>query len=84
MGGIETYLHQTKALLETQGHHVVLYGGQLPRGKLGELRIYLGLFFSLLNVWDKRKLQALIQQEQPDLIWYHSLLRNLGAGVVAV
>jgi hypothetical protein len=31
VGGIETYLHDVKAILEAQGHQVILRGGTLPQ-----------------------------------------------------
>lgn len=34
VGGIETYLHDVKAILEAHGHTVKLWGGQLPKGIL--------------------------------------------------
>jgi glycosyltransferase involved in cell wall biosynthesis len=84
VGGIETYLHDVKEILEAKGHQVVLRGGYLPKGIKGRLRIYLGLFFAPVNVWSAWRFKRFLKTYQPDLIWFHSLLRNLGGGVVNV
>ncbi len=48
------------------------------------MRIYLGLLLAPVNFWDAWKFRRFLKKEQPDLIWFHSLLRNLGRGVVKV
>jgi hypothetical protein len=40
VGGIETYLHDVKALLEERGHTVHLRGGHLPKGIRGTLKMW--------------------------------------------
>ncbi|GHV27153.1 hypothetical protein FACS1894176_08780 [Bacteroidia bacterium] len=52
IGGIETYLHDVKALLESQGHQVILRGGTLPKGIWGRITMWLGLITAPLNFWD--------------------------------
>ncbi len=73
-----------KGILESHGHEVLLRGGYLPKGKLGKLRIYAGLILAPFNFWDARSFKRFLGEEKPNLIRYHSLLRNLGGGVVNV
>jgi hypothetical protein len=82
VGGIETYLHDVKAILEAKGHHVYLRGGYVPKGTWGKLRKYLGLLLAPINFWSARKFKKFLKKENPDLIRFHSLLRNLGRNVV--
>jgi hypothetical protein len=84
IGGIETYLHDVKALLEEQGHKVRLRGGYLPRGIFGRLRIRFGLLTFPFNFRSAWKFKTFLKKEKPDLIWFHSLVRNLGPRVVRV
>ncbi|GHW03029.1 hypothetical protein AGMMS50249_8150 [candidate division SR1 bacterium] len=82
VGGIETYLYDVKTLLESKGHEVILRGGYLPKGILGKIRIYLGLFFAPINFWSAIRFKRFLKKEKPDLIWYNSLLRNLGGNII--
>lgn len=75
---IETYLHDVKDILETHGHKVILRWGKLPKWTLGKIRIWMGLILAPFNFWDALKFKNFIKKEKPDLIWYNSLLRNLG------
>lgn len=84
IGGIETYLHDSKAILEAQGHEVLLRGGSLSKGWKWKLKIYFGLLFAPFNIFAAWKFKKFLKKEQPDLIWFNSLLRNLGRGVVEV
>lgn len=34
IGGIETYIHDVKALLEAEGYQVKLFGSKCPKGRL--------------------------------------------------
>lgn len=38
IGGIETYIHDVKSLLEAQGYEVKLFGNRCPSGKLGKIK----------------------------------------------
>jgi hypothetical protein len=82
VGGIETYLHDVKAILESRGHKVHLRGGYVPKGIWGRLRKYLGLFLAPMNFRSRWKFRKFLKREKPDLIRFHSLLRNLGKNVV--
>ncbi|MDR2540785.1 MAG: hypothetical protein LBD11_03200 [Candidatus Peribacteria bacterium] len=84
IGGIETYLHDVKALLESQGHQVMLRGGDLPKGIWGRITMRLGLITAPLNFWSAKKFKKFLQTEKPDIIWFNSLLRHLGGNVVKV
>jgi glycosyltransferase involved in cell wall biosynthesis len=83
-GGIETYLHEVKSLLESQGHHVLLRGGRMPKGSLGRIKMWRGLITAPVNVWSAWSFKHFLKKEKPDLIRFHSLLRNLGPNVVRV
>ena len=80
--GIETYLHDVKDILESHGHEVKLWWWYLPKWWRGKLRIYLGLLFAPMNVWDTWRFKRFLKEEKPDLIFFNSLLRNLGRRVV--
>jgi glycosyltransferase involved in cell wall biosynthesis len=84
VGGIETYLYDVKSLLEERGHIVDLWGGYLPKGSWGRIRIYIGLLFAPINFWSARKFRRFLKKEKPDLIRFHSLLRNLWPNVVRI
>jgi hypothetical protein len=73
-----------KAMLESKGHQVELRGGYLPKGIWGKLRIWFGLLSFPFNFRSTRKFKHFLKKEKPDLIWFNSLLRNLGGGVVSV
>lgn len=38
IGGIETYIHDVKSLLEAQGYEVKLFGNNCPSGKFGKIK----------------------------------------------
>jgi hypothetical protein len=84
VGGIETYLHDVKGILEAKGHQVQLRGGHLPKGWWGRLRVYLGLLLAPVNFRSAWKFKKFLKKEKPDLIWFNSLLRNVGGNVVKV
>ena len=46
------------------------------------MRIYLGLLLSPVNFWDAWRFRRFLKREQPDLIFFNSLLRNLGQRIV--
>ncbi|MDR2191037.1 MAG: glycosyltransferase [Candidatus Peribacteria bacterium] len=77
IGGIETYLHDVKALLESKGHEVRLRGGHLPKGIKGRLNIWFGLITFPFNFRSAWKFKRFLQREKPDLVRFHSLLRHL-------
>lgn len=78
IGGIETYIHDVKSLLEAEGYEVKLFGSRCPRGKRGKLKKLLGIGFASFNFWQAISFFFFIQKEKPDLIWYHSMLRRNG------
>lgn len=78
IGWIETYLHEVRNLLVSKGYQVKLFGSQCPSGFWGKVKKYLGLGLSLGNIWEARRLKKFIKQENPDLIWFHSMIRREG------
>lgn len=78
IGGIETYIHDVKALLEAEGYQVKLFGSKCPKGRLWKLKKLLGIGFASFNLWQAIRFFFFIKKENPDLIWYHSMLRRNG------
>lgn len=76
IGGIETYLHEVRNLLVSKGYQVQLFGSQCPSGFLGKIKKYTGLGLSVFNLWEAVRLRNFIKKENPDLIWFHSMLRR--------
>ncbi|MCK9466706.1 MAG: glycosyltransferase [Candidatus Absconditabacterales bacterium] len=78
IGGIETYMHDVKDILESKGYEIKIYGAKIPSGKLGQLCKYFGLFFAIFNFIDAIKLKFVAKKFKPKVVWYHSTLRFLG------
>lgn len=78
IGGIETYMHDVKALLEAHGYEVAIYGSSCPSGFWGKVKKYLGLGLGTFNLGSALGLARFLKKEKPDLIWYHSTLRRHG------
>lgn len=75
IGGIETYLHDVKTLLQAQGYEVQLWGSQCPSGFWGKLKKYGGLGLAMFNLWEAIRFHFFLKKEKPDLIWFHSMIR---------
>ena len=78
IGGIETYLHDTKHLLQQHGHQVKLFWGYCPKGPRGKLKKLLGIALSLVNLLAAIRFYFFLKREKPDLIRYHSMIRRNG------
>lgn len=75
IGGIESYLHTVKELLETKGYHVLLWGSECPSWFWGKVKRLWGLWLAVFNCWDALRFHFFIKRENPDLIWYNSMIR---------
>lgn len=75
IGGVETYIHDVKELLEPHGYKIELYGRKLPSGILGKLVKYLGFITGLGNFWEAIQLKKKIKKMKPDIIRYNSVMR---------
>ncbi len=71
IGGIETYIREVKELLEQNGYTVDVWWGK------GENSFW-WLFKTAFNLVAALRLKKKIWQFQPDIIWAHSVSRNLG------
>jgi len=78
VGGIETYIHDVKEILEPHGYKIELCGGKVPTGVVGKLVKYLGFITGLGNFWETIKIQRIIKKTKPDIIRYNSVIRYLG------
>ena len=78
IGGIETYLHDVKTLLEKEGYKIKLFGSNCPKGRIGKLKKLFGIGLSALNLWEAIRFSIFIRKEKPDLIRYHSMIRRNG------
>jgi hypothetical protein len=74
LGWIETFLYESKDVLESMGSDVSLQGSlifSLP------WRIF-GLLATTCNLWEWWKLLYSFQQKSYDILWFHSIQRYLG------
>ncbi len=76
--GIETYIHDVREKLVLQWFHIKLFGSYLPSWFAGRLLKYSWIARSLFNLYQAIKLYFTIKKYKPDLIWYNSVLRNIG------
>lgn len=74
IGGIEVYLHETKRLLESKGHTVILVGSSAPHSSSQRFR---GLWTTLANWQRASNIRSLIREYNPDLVRRHSIHRHL-------
>ncbi len=81
-GGIETYIHDVKNLLESRWHEVVLRWSTLPSWNKWQRKKRFWLLLSPFNFWSTCDLKKVLEREKPDIIWFNSLLRWLGPNVV--
>lgn len=75
IGGIETYIHDVKAILESKGYQVQLRWSQCPSGFWGKVKKLWGLWLAMLNLYEAIRFYFFIQKENPDLIWYNNMIR---------
>ena len=81
-GGIETYIHDVKNLLESHWHEVILWWSTLPSWSKWQRKKRFWLLLSPFNFWSTGNLKKVLEEEKPDIIWFNSLLRWLGPNVV--
>ena len=81
-GGIETYIHDVKNLLESHWHEVILRWSTLPSWSKWQRKKRFWLLLSPFNFWSTGNLKKVLEEEKPDIIWLNSLLRWLGPHVV--
>ncbi len=82
--GIETYIHDVKRLLEAHWYKVILRWNNLPAWWRWKLKKKLWLITSRFNWRDARRFKWILKSENPDIIWFNSLLRRLWPNVVKV
>ena len=82
--GIETYIHDVKNLLESKWHEVILWWSTLPSWAKWQRKKRVWLLLSPFNFWSSSDLKDVLEKENPDIIWFNSLLRWLGPNVVKV
>ena len=70
IGWIETFLHESWALLQMHNYRVTLYGGT---GRVS----FLWLIYTACNIPARRKTRRLAHKIKPTVIRYHSLFRRL-------
>ena len=79
---IETYIHDVKNLLESRWHEVILRWSTLPAWSKWQRKKRFWLLLSPFNFWSTWDLKKVLENENPDIIWFNSLLRWLGPNVV--
>jgi len=81
---IETYIHDVKKILENVWYEVILRWWKLPSWFLWKFKKWFWLVYFPFNRIDAYKFKKILKKENPDLIWFNSLLRWLGPNVVKV
>ena len=81
-GWIETYIHDVRNLLESRWHEVILWWSTLPAWSKWQRKKRLWLLVSPFNFWNTDDLKEVLKKENPDIIWFNSLLRWLWPNVV--
>lgn len=79
---IETYIHDVKNLLESHWHEVILWWSNLPSWSKWQWKKRLWLLLSPINFRNINNLKYILEDKQPNIIWFNSLLRWLWANVV--
>jgi glycosyltransferase involved in cell wall biosynthesis len=78
IGGIETYIHDVKALLQDHGYEVKIRWWHLPKGRKWTIKKLFGIGRWAFNIIDALRLRKVCKERKPDIIRYHSTLRRLG------
>ncbi|HKL43720.1 MAG TPA: glycosyltransferase [Candidatus Absconditabacterales bacterium] len=78
LGGIETYIYDVKDILIEKGYEVQIYGAKIPKGRLGQMLKYFGLFFAMWNFVDAIRLKKVVKKFKPKVVRYHSTIRRIG------
>ncbi len=71
IGGIETFLHESRALLQTHNYRVALTGSSANLS-------FFGLIYTACNIPGRFQTRRVAQKLKPNTIRYHSLFRRLG------
>lgn len=71
-------MYKLRDLLEARGFEVSLIGHRVGYGFWGRLYRYILFACSVFNFWFFFRLRFRIAHFQPDIVWYHSVLRSIG------
>ena len=83
-GWIETYIHDVKNLLESRGHEVILWWSTLPSWSKWQRKKRFWLVLFPFNFWSTGSLKEVLENDNPDIIRFNSLLRWLWPNVLKV
>jgi hypothetical protein len=73
--GIETYIDDSKKILETNGYEINTYGLKIPKWSRSKFIKYFWIGWSIINIISMVKIKKIIKKTNPDIIRYHSTLR---------
>jgi len=74
-GWIETYIHDTKASLESRWYNIKLYWYNITKTWVARFVKYFWLIWAFVNFISMLKIKREIKKFNPDIIRYHSTLR---------
>ncbi len=74
-GGIETYIHDTKDLLESKWYDIKFYWYNIPKSWKARFIKYFWLALAFINFVSMFSIIRIIKKFKPDIIRYHSTLR---------
>ena len=78
IGGLETYINDTKDILNNMEYEAELFGTKIRTGPLGRLIKYIWMFGAIFNFRTSIQLRIKIKRMKPDLIRYNSVMRYIG------
>jgi len=78
LGGIETYVWDSKKVLEGMKYEVKVVGKKISRGWIGKVLRYWGLFLAIWNFVFAIRLYFVQRKFGADVVWFHSVLRWIG------
>ena len=78
IGGCETYLYNVKTELEKKGHEVIFIGGRIDFSFINR---YVTSFY---NFEFKKKINKVIKNESPDIIYARSIVANISPSFLIV
>ncbi len=74
---IETHVYHAQELLHKQWHECLVHWSRIQPWFFGSLKRKLLLLASGYNVYQRSEIQKLVDTYNPDIIWWHSTLRNI-------